>query len=313
MDNKTHILSQYLSGELSVEEMTVVEEKILTLQEWKEEFLLLQQIFSVAQKFEYPESSATNKAWLEFSEKTGIKETKIQTIKPRLNWWKYAAVIALLFAASVGVYNQFFDGRTEWSSNDARIIKQLPDGSWVVLEPKSTVEFNADHFKQNRSVWLRGTVHLMVAKDKQHPFEVLFREGKLKVTGTRFMLKEDRNASLVSLFSGSLTIFTGNSRLQIKPGQTVSVKHGKIPLITESISDPVSEIFSLNFKDASLSEIIKGLENRFDVLIKFPEKLKEQHYTVQAEGLELDDVLNVLAELTGTVVQKYPDYFELKF
>ncbi len=315
MDSKTHILTQYLNGELSVEEMTLIEEKILNFPEWKEEFILLQQIFTVADNFEYPESKKTESAWAEFSEKLTSEIVPIKVITPehRFNWLKYAAIIALIFVASVGIYNLFFDKQIEWSSNDSRIIKELPDGSWVILEPKSTVEFNSKNFKQNRKVWVSGNVYFTVRKDRLNPFMVSFVQGQIKVEGTRFRFKQNEISAIVSLFSGSLSVFSRDNEMTLKPGQTVLVNQGHFTNLIQDNYDPYPEIFSLNFKDAALADIVKGLENRFDVSIRFPEKLKEQQYTVQAEGLILDDVLKVLAELTGTVVQKYPDYFELKF
>lgn len=134
----------------------------------------------------------------------------------RITWQGYflriAAMIVLAVGLAAGLYKIF------WSSNqvESRFIvlsadnqmKEilLPDGSSVSLNTGSKLTYRDDFGRQTRDVILEGEGLFNVMPDAMHPFKVYIDESVVKVTGTKFSVREENGAIKVSVISGSVLL-----------------------------------------------------------------------------------------------------------
>ncbi len=85
----------------------------------------------------------------------------------------------------------------------------LPDGSSMLLQPQSQIEFPASFEASKREVVLRGEGFFEVKKNKKQPFYVYANEVITKVTGTSFNIRAfDADEEVrVTVKTGSVSVY----------------------------------------------------------------------------------------------------------
>ena len=103
-------------------------------------------------------------------------------------------------------------------------LVRLPDGSTVVLSPKSQLHYSTEYGLQNRTVYLQGEATFEVTKDARRPFFVYAGEVVTKVLGTRFVVRSfERDAKVtVVVQRGQVSVSTSEpTNRQAKPDKSV--------------------------------------------------------------------------------------------
>lgn len=150
----------------------------------------------------------------------------------------------------------------------------LPDGSIVFLNSESSIKF-MDNFEVNRTIHLYGEAFFEVAKDENHPFEVITDNLVTTALGTSFNIKAYENSSKieVSLATGKVIIAESisNSQIEIKPGEGISYlpTKGELELQTVDIKSVLNwKDGILQFEKLPLPEVIEILERWYGVEIE---------------------------------------------
>ncbi|WP_194973186.1 FecR family protein [Aquiflexum lacus] len=150
----------------------------------------------------------------------------------------------------------------------------LPDGSIVFLNSESSIKFT-DNFEVNRTIHLYGEAFFEVAKDENHPFEVITDNLVTTALGTSFNIKAYENSSKieVSLATGKVIIAESisNSQIEIKPGEGISYlpTKGELELQTVDIKSVLNwKDGILQFEKLPLPEVIEILERWYGVEIE---------------------------------------------
>ncbi len=140
------------------------------------------------------------------------------------SYWVYSAQLS-----KPSVYQQQIATLTESPvekinlSTKPQLIR-LPDGSMVILDPKSQLRYPTDYGRQNRTVYLQGEATFNVTKDAQKPFFVYAGEVVTKVVGTRFVVRSfERDPKVVvTVQHGQVSVFKDQLTTdQIIAGRTV--------------------------------------------------------------------------------------------
>lgn len=143
----------------------------------------------------------------------------------------------------------------------------LPDGSKVWLNANSKLTYHS-FANSERKVELVGEAYFEVAHHAKVPFIVKTVKCDVTVLGTRFniMAYKDFGRNEITLIEGSVKVKSINQLQILKPGQMLVLKGSKTELYNVNTS-----LFTgwkdnkFNFKDIPLSELIKRLENWYDV------------------------------------------------
>jgi len=159
---------------------------------------------------------------------------------------------------------------------------KLPDGSEVWLNANSRLVYNS-FSSRHRQVELRGEAFFKVAHNEKAPFVVKTNECEVEVLGTTFnvMAYDEFGRKEITLLTGKVNVHTENAEQVLKPGQALILKDDQIQVaevITGESSSWVDNKF--NFRNIPLSELMKRLENWYDVDITLENRTgKEVNFT----------------------------------
>ena len=149
--------------------------------------------------------------------------TPVVSIKPqKYKWW---AVAAIIFLTSIGVWQYY-------SHTSGKLIIQtaygetrqsvLPDGSLVMLNANTTLNYKNWREGSDREVWVKGEAFFHVKKTAQKTkFIVHTGNFDVVVTGTQFNVISRNNKNNVLLKEGSVTVEHNGRQLNMKPGDYI--------------------------------------------------------------------------------------------
>lgn len=222
-----------------------------------------------------------------------------------------AAVFASLFVLATGVMfvlsqnEKTIELVTGYGEKEYHV---LPDGSEVRIQPGSKLTYQAKYKNGRRELKLSGEAFFNVKKDTEHPFTVQTNELTVQVLGTEFSIRSYPGDELITttLASGQVEIHSDKGRLAtLKPNeQFVYVRASGIGTVNQLTNNEVLEATAgaLCFENATLSEILRSVERKYNVRIKQNSGHLRERYTV---SFHKEDVLDTVLEVLDETVEKY--------
>lgn len=232
-------------------------------------------------------------------------------------WVRVASVAAILVFGLLigGTVSYLFSPKTtsteqlvfETPRGEKSMVK-LPDGSEVWLNANSRLVYNS-FSSTHRQVELKGEAFFKVAHNENAPFVVRTNECDIKVLGTTFnvMAYDEFGRKEITLLDGKVNVLVDGTEQLLKPGQAMVLKdhHTEIAEVNAAQSSAwVDNKF--NFKDIPLSELMKRLENWYDVDITLENPSgRELNYTGTFKNEEtIWQVLDAIKVYTPIEYQK---------
>jgi ferric-dicitrate binding protein FerR (iron transport regulator) len=147
---------------------------------------------------------------------------RVVSMKSRnIKWWAAAAII---FLTSIGVW-QYFRTNDKLSIQTAYGETRqdvLPDGSQVMLNANTTLDYKNWKQGTDREVWVNGEAFFHVKKTAQkNKFIVHTGNFDVVVTGTQFNVINRDNKNNVLLTEGSVIINSNGQEVHMTPGDYV--------------------------------------------------------------------------------------------
>lgn len=180
----------------------------------------------------------------------------------------------------------------------------LADGSTVMLNAASTLEFPNVFASDIRSVKLDGEAFFEVSHHPEQPFIVQSRNQKTKVLGTKFNISSYAdNKTTTSLVEGKIEVSTANQRIVLRPGeQTINDGNQLTHLKVLPKADTDWKDGHLSFESKPLGEIMQSVAKWYDITVYFEEpNLMAKTFTGSVpRNKPLDEILKALT-LTGEV------------
>lgn len=197
------------------------------------------------------------------------------------------------------------------AENEHRKIK-LPDGSIVILNRTSTLEFPETFSGHTREVVLKGEGYFDIKHQAEQPFIV--HTGKISTTvlGTAFNIKayDTENNVVVTVTRGKVLVKNEDKTLGvIVPDQQIifnknEIKSSLSPVVaSKTIEWQEKDLF---FDDVTMDEAVAQLIKRFNVNIKFEnEGSKSCRFTATfLKGESLDEILQIITSFNHITYQK---------
>lgn len=181
------------------------------------------------------------------------------------------------------------------------------DGTQVILNAASTLQFPKEFQGLNREVYLDGEAYFKVAHDSEHSFVVHTRNAKVQVLGTEFNIRGwDEDSSVdVAVRNGKVAVNSSESLQQnsseviLTQGQFTSVKKGENPIPAQEVNVENYLLWTnggLHFDNVSFSGVVKQLERKFDVQISVADSgIMDVPFTSTFRQAEISEVLKVIA------------------
>jgi transmembrane sensor len=314
-DEFYEILDKYRSGKASEEERKIIDE-------WYEALDKQPDILLTREK----ERELEKRFWLPVIQHVGGG----QSGKTILLWTSIGVAASFIIATLVFIYAW----KGEQSGTEKLVTAEerpwveitnvenaaqrftLPDGTYVTIEPKSTIKLSPLFNRSNREVRLLGQAFFDVAHDEKKPFLVYANEITAKVLGTRFTikaLKGDKNVS-VEVESGRVSVYTSGKLSQtlqeiiLTPNQGV-VYNKSSREISRTIAEmpqpilPPAEVARMRFEEASIKEILEAIEKVYGVDIEFDEAVFASCTVTTA--ISDGNLYNRLNMITSAIGAKY--------
>jgi len=139
----------------------------------------------------------------------------------RAKWWAAAAII-FITSISVWQYIRTTDKLVMQTAYGEIRQEVLPDGSQVMLNANTTLNYRKWKDGTDREVWVNGEAFFHVKKTAQKTkFIVHTGHFDVVVTGTQFNVINRNTRNNVLLTEGSVTIQGKGQEVQMKPGEYV--------------------------------------------------------------------------------------------
>ncbi len=200
----------------------------------------------------------------------------------------------------------------------------------IVLEDSTKVYLNAEtvikyprYFAGNmREVYVEGEAYFEVNRDEERPFIVKGNNFFVEVLGTSFdiMNYENEHESRVTLLSGRVKMCTGDTVLQLTPGEQLSLSvANEVSIQRVNAKNVISWMDrKFNFEGETLEVIMKKICRWYDVEVLFEKpSLRESRFTgtppncISLQEL-LDEFLNHTTDIEFTLQNGVISVKELK-
>lgn len=191
---------------------------------------------------------------------------------------------------------------------------ELPDHSTLTLNGSSAVDVHFDA-GQRRIELLQGEILVQVAHDPQRPFVVATEQGTLHALGTRFVVKRDRDATILTLLQSRVAARSAGTgqTLEVAAGSQARVSADGVRLLgtvdTQGI-DQAWQRHQLVVDNQPLPQVLDELARHHTGHLQF-DRHALAHLRVSAV-LPLDDperALQLVAESLPVQVQQYTPWW----
>ncbi len=264
-------LMRYISGDVTDEEKIRITEWLDADPEHMRRFLTLRKLYDITVWQEQP--SVADPGQRPARRKAGAVVRKLT-----VELLKVAAIFILVFLAIRYFYPAVPEPEETFAMHTIHVPAGqhaelvLADGTRVWLNTKTTFTFPERFSSRSREVKLDGEGYFDVTKDETKPFIVQTGKYDIKVLGTEFNVTaySTDKAFETSLLEGSVELFrTGSAdRMTLRPNERVYLENEQ--LIKGPILNYNQFLWKeglISFNDESFPEMIRKLENYFDVKI----------------------------------------------
>ncbi|WP_353720002.1 FecR domain-containing protein [Dyadobacter sp. 676] len=186
----------------------------------------------------------------------------------------------------------------------------LPDSSHIWLNAGSSVDYPRVFQDKERNVNLTGEAFFEVARDTARPFVICTGALRTRVIGTSFNIKaypEDSSIA-VSVVTGRVNVSSVESGASVELSPDEQAVYGKFDrrLLARAYPDAgglsVWKDGRLQFRNSPLHEVIRTLERRFDVAVKFDDRARD--CPVHADFDDTEPVTQILGMLAASLSGK---------
>lgn len=210
-------------------------------------------------------------------------------------------------AAAVALIVSIFSGKDHVTTTcstaylETKVVV-LPDSSRVSLNSATTLTYNSDFNKKDRTVTLSGEAFFDVSKDPSKPFVVKMKDAEITVKGTSFNVSayDGENGIQAALLTGQIQFQTGKDYIYLSPGEVIT--YNRLDRSMSKSRRDVGQYCSwmegrIDCESITLDWLFTRLTSLYGVKIDYtPVKYKDRTIRVILDTSEsLDDVLGALS------------------
>lgn len=334
------LIEKLWKGTISPEEITILEDALKNVND-EESNQVKNHFKKLYEQDTAPHENNKNKAILlerilKSIDEIEMREPKRLTFGSRYIWRAAAVMAGICTLFLFQINNHSFDtadNKIAQVIQKLKIIKNkqehsinfdLPDGSAVVLFPKSTISYNQEFNKKYRIINLKGKAIFKVAKNKKRPFSVFSEGFSTTALGTQFLVTSTKENQIeVKLFEGHVRVRDIHSMrknipdIYLKPGQLLTLNKlsakyeistfrlNENALVTTTKITPKNQIVtnnrSLNFNNTPLNTVLQKLSEKYKTAIDYDQETVEGlYFTGRVEQTDsLKTVLSIIANMNG--------------
>jgi ferric-dicitrate binding protein FerR (iron transport regulator) len=318
------LISKYLAGEASHEEVSLVDTWAATHEENKKYLQQLAFIFRKAPEIQAWQDFDTDAAWSKMRNRIKEKSGKTVPLQPQrpFGFLRIAASIILVLGFGYAIY-QIADNVSADAPSIAVVSSKetksdtLPDGSNVFLNKLTEVDYAFDKKQKLHKVKLKGEAYFHVKHEDDKKFLVEAEGLYIRDIGTSFNVKAYPDGTTIEVVveEGEVQFFSDeNPGVYLKAGgRGIYNKKDK----TFTVEAPEANMLAyktkfFSFSNANLLEVVTALNDVYDQKIILSKNLEACHLTVSFNNETLSEISNIIGETLGLTVTVSPDGFLLE-
>ncbi len=302
-DRIDELLVKYLADEATPPEQTMVEEWVRASEANRHYFQHFQLIWNESQKLAATNQVDENKAWQKFQRR--VNKEKAGKRPRRFGWLRIAASVLILLGAGWLVSSLL--------NNETRQVKMLriatvnevkkdtlPDGSVATLNKRSVLTYPSLFKGNTRKVKLEGEAFFNVKANKEKPFILTINNVQVKVVGTSFNVKSNKDVTEVIVETGIVQVTKEGKTIELKAGERASLM-GTDSLLQKQVSADklynyyISKTFVCD--NTPLWKLVEKLNEAYGANIRIErEELRRLPLNVTFDEESLDTILNVISQ-----------------
>ena len=299
------LIIDYLSNSISEENAKILRNWMESNDENSRYFYDFKEIWVSTNALNAEKEFNADKAWNKFKLNNNIVSTHqfVPKNKTVSNLYKVAASIVILL--SLGILLKNINSTKEpiyqnvASNNQINLQTTLPDGSLVQLNKATTLKFSSVFNDKKREVWLDGEAFFTVAKNKNKPFIVHFKNNTVTVLGTSFNIKAYKNIPSVEVF-----VKTGRVEFKMcESGKAILTKNEGISYnqtakIVEKYGNDNNLYWNTKvicFENQKLKNVASELSRLFNTNIEVASEIEQIPITTTINSDKINDILNTIA------------------
>lgn len=267
---------KFLTGQCTVEELRAVKGWMDSDNEHAKQLFEVEQLYSLGKH-----EAHNNETRLNIAEKALMKRlnrSKAHYLKLRHIYvvMRYAAM--LVGVVLMGTLGYLFYQVTMQNENLIAVaatdqIKQLvlPDGTKVWLNKNTTFRYPAEFSENGRTVYLEGEGYFEVEKNPRKPFVVKSDAMQVRVLGTKFNLKSDKEhkSAEATLMQGEIEVRGNHEEGQVilSPGQKAELDGVSKRLVVRQVDGGIDRWHNntFSFENSDIFTIVRTLERSYGV------------------------------------------------
>ncbi len=229
--------------------------------------------------------------------------------------WQVAVAAVLLIIIGGSAVKYFLDANkfephyfTTEAPKGERSKLVLPDGTKVLLNAGSKLNYSNEFNNSNRKVELIGEGYFEVTKKDGNDFTVHTRGYDVVVKGTKFDVAAYPSDSVVTttLMEGKVELNYNNKIIAMSPGETMSlnVNNGNIRKLSHQPQTNAWVDNRIEYGDITLRQLASILSIQYNVNIHIDnKKLERKSFSISLRNHEsIFEIMSVISELTGAKV-----------
>jgi len=311
------LIIRKISGEISIEEETILNEWLSASDENVRYFQSLKKIFAEASSNEQKLPIIDiDKEWQQF--KNTVHPNKHSYQIPA--WLRIAASIIIIALLGYLLWNNSFQSKelTIIAQTSGEIIT-LPDQSIITLNKGAELTYPRKFSAKNRSVELIGEAFFEITRNENKPFIVNLGLTNVEVLGTSFNIdaEEDNEDIEVVVNTGKVRFAntsTNESVILVKGEKGILMKNSN--LLSKAQNNDVNfmawKTRKIVFNDVELDDVIQTLNKLYETQIAFATEVEQNcKVTVSFDNQSIEAILSVLEVTLNLEYKKTGDIIEV--
>lgn len=225
---------------------------------------------------------------------------KVEPIRS-INYLRYAASIAVILSAVIGVY-LYQNQPKEISLAEITQVQDvtLADGSNISLNEGAELRYTEPFQNNERRVQLDGEAYFDIAKDPDMPFVIDVEDVEVRVLGTKFFVNNnDQNKVSVEVEEGKVLVSYSELHQIVEGGNSIVVDMEENEMVElekeESGIDTFWKTRKLVFNETSLEEVTSVINSAYKSSISLEGATDNCLLTVTFENESLENILEVVS------------------
>lgn len=256
--NNLHIDNDVFLAKWLADEISDIDLKKLVSQE---EFIAYQKIKKGIAFFDAVETPLED-SYAKLEQKIQLKKpTKVKQLYIK---WAFSIAASLLLLFGI---NSFFNQQDIFNVTNFGEQKTIAllDGSEVILNANSKLNYSKKKWKNKRVVFLQGEAFFKVKKGKT--FIVKTKNGLVEVLGTQFNVKSISDYFEVTCYSGKVRVVQNKNEKILLPNQSYQKISGSSPVKNSIVKVKKPNWLSgeSTFNSVPIRYVLQELENQFKI------------------------------------------------